>query len=881
MSPSCVELNGCQIYIRSVKIILVCAYVAPNTTRELFVDYIDCLNSLLNTHPDDLILLLGDFNLPKIDWSKPKLVNNTKEGDLVNFCLKNGLQQVNTFCTKLNSLLDLVIVNDVFMVSNITCDIPFGTSDHDSLLIDICVCHSELLDITNQSMPITNTVSDYVNCVNTYNWKWADWNGFAEYCTNVDWSENLPNYASANELWLSFSSTLCHGRDLFVPCIKNKNNSRVIKKTKKGVVKAGKVKHPKNIAKLMRRKKSLWKAAKKSSLGSIKKRKLYKNCTKLLKRTKTSNTLQHEKNVIMKNSTGLIYRHINSRLNHKSGIAPLIDVSGKLVTDNNKKSELLNNHFVNVGTIDDGILPALDMVQHEGLDSIYFSENRVKEIISRLKTNSAAGPDGLAPIIFKKLKHILAVHLALLFTKIVTTGSLPDEWKKAFVTPVFKKGKTSDPNNYRPISLTCVCCKIFESIVKDQLLSYLMAHSLISKDQHGFLKKHSTTTNLIESLNNWTMSLEKKEQIMVIYIDFEKAFDKVSIPKLLHKLQHLGLSGLLLKCLESFLNDRFQAVRIQGAQSHFQKVKSGVPQGSVLGPFLFLLFINDLPNTFDPTFKDKLFADDLKLYKNIDNTSSVVDFQLALNHLYDWCKRWQLGLSVSKCGSVLIGGSKSTDVKYDLFINDTPLSTFSSTKDLGVMIDSRLNFNEHIDTMVSGAKSRCFLLLKSFICRDIDIMIFAFKVYVLPLLEYCSSIWCPSKLTDIDRIEKVQRSFTKKLTGLSNLTYKERLVLCKLPSLELRRLWNDLTLCFKIVHNQIAITFTDFFEYDKNPHGTRGNKFKLKIPFARSTIRKNFFAVRVVPPWNSLPDEVVSLTDVSVFKTKLHLVNLDAFLARR
>ena len=183
--------------------------------------------------------------------------------------------------------------------------------------------------------------------------------------------------------------------------------------------------------------------------------------------------------------------------------------------------------------------------------------------------------------------------------------------------------------------------------------------------------------------------------------------------------------------------------------------------------------------------------------------------------------------------------------------------------------------------MVSGAKSRCFLLFKSFICRDIDIMIFAFKVYVLPVLEYCSSIWCPSKLTDIDRIEKVQRSFTKKLTGLSNLPYKERLVLCKLPSLELRRLWNDLTLCFKIVHNQIAITFTDFFEFDNNPHGTRGNKFKLKIPFARSTVRKNFFAVRVVPPWNSLPDEVVSLTDVSVFKTKLHLVNLDVFLARR
>jgi hypothetical protein len=231
--------------------------------------------------------------------------------------------------------------------------------------------------------------------------------------------------------------------------------------------------------------------------------------------------------------------------------------------------------------------------------------------------------------------------------------------------------------------------------------------------------------------------LGKNDQVMVIYIDFEKAFDKVSIPKLMHKIQCFGVSGLLLDCLKSFLTNRLQAVKIQSAQSPYLKVTSGVPQGSVLGPLLFLLFINDLLGVFNHTLKDKLFADDLKLYKNVNNASSLAEFQLALDQLCAWCKKWQFGLSVSKCGSLLICGSHSPEVKNELLINDTLLAIFSSTKDLGVMIDSRLSFNDHIDTMVSSAKSRCFLLLKSFISRDIDIIVSWYYLLYSALQSLC------------------------------------------------------------------------------------------------------------------------------------------------
>ena len=253
---------------------------------------------------------------------------------------------------------------------------------------------------------------------------------------------------------------------------------------------------------------------------------------------------------------------------------------------------------------------------------------------------------------------------------------------------------------------------------------------------------------------------------------------------------------------------------------------------------------------------------------------------MALDRLSEWCKQWQLNLSVAKCGSLVIGDSNNWMEGEDLSVGGCCLSNFEFTKDLGVIIDSRLAFNKHIDAVVASAKRRCYLLFKSFKSRDIHVMMFAYKVYVLPLLEYCSSIWCPSKLSDVDRIEKVQRSFTKKLHGLTDMSYNERLVSCNLPTLEIRRLRTDLILCFKIVHRLIALNFSDFFEFDTNHYNTRGNSLKLKLPLARNSVRKNFFAVRVVPPWNSLHEDVVMATDVCVFKSKLLYIDLGMFAVR-
>src|ERR1051325_10254144 len=221
-----------------------------------------------------------------------------------------------------------------------------------------------------------------------------------------------------------------------------------------------------------------------------------------------------------------------------------------------------------------------------------------------------------------------------------------------------------------------------------------------------------------------------------------------------------------------------------------------------------------------------------------------------------------------------------THYDWQLSLEDTNLNVFQTTKDLGVLVDSKLNFSQHIGSFISKANQRVYLMLKSFKNCNINLMIFAFKVYILPLLEYCSPVWSPYKLEDIDRIERVQRSYTKKLVGLRDLPYVKRLEACDLPSLELRRLRTDLILCFKIVHRLIAIDFSDFFELEENKHFTRGHKYKLRIPKICNTIRKNFFSIRIIPVWNHLPADLVSIDSVARFKQNLMLVNLGRFLIR-
>lgn len=290
---------------------------------------------------------------------------------------------------------------------------------------------------------------------------------------------------------------------------------------------------------------------------------------------------------------------------------------------------------------------------------------------------------------------------------------------------------------------------------------------------------------------------------------------------------------------------------------------SGVPQGSVLGPVLFIVYINDVVDIFAKCIPS-LFADDLKLYIRISNIVDFVTLQNGLTALHEWSALWQLSIADKKC-SVFTIGNFSFNSNFNIDSATLPFS--SEIVDLGVTIDQKLNFSKHISNIVKTATARANLIIRSFISKDVHSLCRAFITYVRPIVEYNSPVWSPSSVTSINLIESVQRRFTKRLDGLTQFSYFDRLVVLQWTTLETRRIYADLIMCFKIVHGLVAIEFSNLFTFSTS--STRGHKFKLLVPCCKCNVRKNFFSVRIIRIWNDLPESIVDSASISIFKNAI------------
>ena len=300
--------------------------------------------------------------------------------------------------------------------------------------------------------------------------------------------------------------------------------------------------------------------------------------------------------------------------------------------------------------------------------------------------------------------------------------------------------------------------------------------------------------------------------------------------------------------IKSFLSNRTQRVIIEGIKSDSVDITSGVPQGSVLGPLLFLVYINDLADIFPDNVISKLFADDAKLYTEIKTSSDIDNLQFSIDALSTWAETWQLKISISKCTALDISLKNKTDSYCDNTIQGTVLKTLEEVIDLGVKFDSKLTFTPHISQVVAKAKQRLFLLFRAFQTREIAPLLTAYKSYILPIVSYCSSVWSPHQLGDIYALESVQRLFSRRIWGLEKLPYNARLKLLKIPSLELRRLRADLLLCFKIIHGLIAGPPQNYGLIITTNKVTRGHDKKLFLGHSRVEARRNYFGTRVIEP---------------------------------
>ncbi len=475
-------------------------------------------------------------------------------------------------------------------------------------------------------------------------------------------------------------------------------------------------------------------------------------------------------------------------------------------------------------------------------------------------------------------KEQLAEPLTLLWSESFGRGYIPDVLKTQFITPIFKKGDRTDPANYRPVSLTSHVIKTFERVFRKHLVKHLEESVLISDNQHGFRKKRSCMTQLLNHVEQIYQSLNDDHEVDVIYLDFAKAFDKVDHAILLAKLEKYGIQGNCLRWIKEFLLNRKQTVVVEGQKSSFQRVISGVPQGTVLGPILFVIYINDLLSCIQYS-KGFSFADDTKLIGAISGEHSVKLLQEDLDTVIEWSDVNNMELHEKKFEVVSYPLNTSKIMRelpfYPLSVEYcTPqghiISPQDTVRDLGVYVSSNRSWGPHIEKTAQEARKMAAWALSAFRDRSQTVMLTLYKSMVRSKLEYCCPVWNPTSINEIQKLEAVQQSFTKKILGCKDLHYWDRLKKLNLLSLQRRRERYCIVHVWKILNGQAPNDIGFKFQ----SHQRLGIKAEIPSINKRSqmSVRTDYdktFRVRAAQLFNLLPTALGSITTLDAFKAGL------------
>ena len=387
----------------------------------------------------------------------------------------------------------------------------------------------------------------------------------------------------------------------------------------------------------------------------------------------------------------------------------------------------------------------------------------VIELIKGLKNRKAPGPDEIRKEDLMIDTTLMAEILTTIFQCSIDMGVLPDCWKSAHVVPIFKSGEHNLPCNYRPVSLTSICCKLLEHILVTHIRTKL--DSYLHSNQHGFRKGLSCTTQLAATVHHIGSLMNKQENIQAVVLDFAKAFDKVPHDKLVSKLLNMGLDNCSVTWIKSFLQGRSQEVMLKGERSIRLPVTSGVPQGSVLGPVLFLIYINDI---FDSVSEStlRLYADDALMYLTMNPLNNEL-FQRDLDNLYQWAIVNGMSFNIKKCRSIFFSNHPCDGVRHTLC--GEQLERASSFVYLGVNLSGNFSFSEHIDNVILKANRSLGLLRRTLFHAPRELRLTAFKSMCRSQLEYASEVWDPYKRKDIERLEMVQRRAVRFICGLKGV----------------------------------------------------------------------------------------------------------------
>ena len=851
-----------EIRLRGGDVLLFgCIYRSPTSTPET-TENNENLNNLLRSISDKSyshVCLVGDFNYRDISWKSWTTPHgeNSKEVRFIEAVRDCFLFQhiEESTCTRGNdelSLIDLLLTNEEMQVSNIAHHSPLGKSDHSVITFNYH-CY---LDFSKPKI--------------CYNYRKADSDGMKSELESSNWMETFMSEVKDKDpetQWTLFKGKMLELRSQFVPksTIKpgNEGTNKGSFPIDKQVQQAIKDKHT-----LHRR----WMKGKRS--GSTPQREAYTRSQRKVKRLIRQTKRAFEKGLAerSKKNPKEMWKYVRSKLRTKTGVCPLlqnIKDPNSLKFDDKDKAEILQDQFCSVFTKENGgEIPTMDKKTDKKLASLCIAAQLVRKEILSLNVNKSCGQDEISPLLLIQLVDFVTDPLTLLMNTSLKQGVLPLDWKKAFVSPIYKKGARNRAENYRPISLTSIACKLMEKLVKDAVLCHLVENNLLSKKQFGFLSGRSTVTQLLNYLDKCAEIVASGGVVDSIYFDFSKAFDTVPHKRLSVKMKAYGIEGKLLTWIEAFLAGREQSVRVNGELSGPKPVISGIPQGSVLGPLLFVLYINDLPESVKSNIL--LFADDTKIFRHVSSKEDATLLQKDIDELNRWSEKWLLKFNTDKCHVLTLGKMENImhTHRYTLYGNE--LEHVFEEKDLGVIIDMELTFEEHMATKIKKANGMMGLIRRTFSYLDGDTFKMLYTSFVRPHIEYANPVWSPHLRKHIRMLENVQIRATKLVDGMKNMTYTERLKKLDIPTLLYRRERGDMIQVWNHFHTYDRSTLSPNFR--PLPRTIRKHPFQLTWNRPKDGThgrQHNSFYFRVSNKWNLLPRKVVEAENVDTFKSRL------------
>ena len=828
------------------KFLLGTFYRPPNSSPQTLSSIEDSISLALDSNIKD-IFITGDFNL-----DTQKAATNQK---IINICQYFNLDQLivepTHFTESSSSILDLVFTTN-------KCNI-LSSGVGDPFLEHNIRFHCPIYFVLNFRKTVTPVIRRHI-------WLYdrGDYQTFSQNVIETNW-ESLKN----NDI------------DIYASNITDK----ILELAKKNIPnKTVKIRQSdptwltSEIKKMIRKRKRLYNKFKRSkSHSDFEKYKQIRN--KTIAEIRKSKQLETDKLAAKLRNNDIGPRDWWKTLKHfikpeKSTSLPPLYNDDTVFTEEIDKATLLNDFFVEQTKLDESnsSLPPDVPISENNLNSISTSPLEVESILKSLQLGKATGPDAINNRILRELASPLSLPLSDLFNYSLSTGKVPLIWKEANVTPLFKKEDPSAVSNYRPISLLSAVGKVLEKVVHKHLFNYVRDHDILTAMQSGFIPGDSTVNQLTDIYNTFCKSLDEGKEVRAVFCDISKAFDRVWHEGLLFKLKSIGISDSLLLWFRDYLAIRKQRVVLPGAASSWKHIKAGVPQGSILGPLLFLIYINDIVEDIHSCIR--LFADDTSLYIIVDNPLQAAEsLNEDLDKIHLWAAKWLVSFNPAKSESILFSRKLNRPFHPPLIMNQQVINEETSHKHLGLIFSSDCNWHEHINYVKTKAWSRINVMRKLKFQLDRKSLETIYFSFIRPLLEYASVVWSNCTQYESNELEKIQNEAARIVTGATKLVSLHSLYTdTGWESLASRREKHKLILYYKMQHGMtpeylsslVPPTVGSIARYPLR------NESDLQTVPAKSQQYFNSFLPSVTRAWNGLPEDIKNVQTITTFKYKLN-----------